>query len=146
LFVNEKKHEAETGANAQMFVDVLLLSLGLIVGFPSSFRAPLCHQSFPMACTSSSGPWKNTLTIRLQPVELDWRRDDVVLLLPDGRDDDGFEDSPETVDECLRVEGPANDDCDDLESFGLVFEVLEELWERRKLKVCLGLSTSLTLN
>jgi hypothetical protein len=67
---------------------------------------------------------------------LDWRRDEVVLLLPDGRDDDGFDDSPEAVDECLRVEGPASDDCDDLESFGLVFEVLEELGERGKLRVC----------
>lgn len=95
------------------------------MGFSSSFLAALCHQSFPMACTSSSGPWKNTLTIRLQPVEFDWRRDDVVLLLLDGRD--GFEDSPEALDECLLVEGPASDDCDDLESFELEFEVLEEL-------------------
>jgi hypothetical protein len=29
------------------------------------------HQSFPIACTSSPGPWKNTLTILLQPVEFD---------------------------------------------------------------------------
>lgn len=94
------------------------------------------RQSFPIACTSSSGPWKNTLTIRLQPVEFDWRRDDdddddELLLLPDGRDEDeSFEDSPATVevDECFKVDGPARDEGDDLESFGLAFvEVLEEL-------------------
>lgn len=54
-----------------------------------------------------------------------------MLLLPDGRDDEGFEFSP-VADECLRVDGPASDDCDDLESFGLVFvEVLEELRRRK---------------
>ena len=54
-----------------------------------------------------------------------------MLLLPDGRDDEGFEFSPE-ADECLRVDGPASVDCDDLESFGLVFvEVLEELMGRK---------------
>jgi hypothetical protein len=86
-----------------------------------------------MACTSSSGPWKNTLTIRLQPVEFDWTRDDDddELLLPDGRDDEGFDDSPVAVEavECFKVDGPArDDDGDDLESFELAFvEVLEEL-------------------
>jgi hypothetical protein len=102
--------------------------LKLVVGFSTSFLVANCHQSFPIACTSSSGPWKNTLTIRLQPVEFDWRRDEVVLLLLDGRDDDGFEDSPDALDECFVVDGPANDDCDDLESFELEFEVLEELF------------------
>lgn len=52
-----------------------------------------------MACTSSSGPWKNTLTIRLQPVELDWINDDDVeddelLLLPHEDVVDGLDDSP----------------------------------------------------
>lgn len=90
-----------------------------------------------MACTSSSGPLKNTLTIRLQPVEFDWTRDDDdELLLLDGRDDDeSFDDeSPAAVEavECFKVDGPARDDGDDLESFVLAFvEVLEELWKMR---------------
>lgn len=52
-------------------------------------------------------------------------RDDDEVLLPDGTDD-VFDDSPVVV-EYFRVDGPAFDDDDDLESFGLVFEVLEEL-------------------
>lgn len=82
-----------------------------------------------MACTSSSGPWKNTLTIRLQPVEFDCISDDIVeadalLLLPPEAVVDGFDDSPVV---CFELDGPAVDG-DDLESFELVVEVLGELW------------------
>lgn len=83
------------------------------------------HQSFPIACTSSSGPWKNTLTILLQPVEFDWIRDeeaeaDELLLLPPEAVVDDFDDSPVV---CFELDGPAVDG-DDLESFELVVEVL----------------------
>lgn len=79
-----------------------------------------------MACTSSSGPWKNTLTIRLQPVEFDWTRDDdaeadELLLLPPEAAVDGFDVSPVVCFE-FDVDG------DGLESFELeVIDALEEL-------------------
>lgn len=92
------------------------------------------HQSFPIACTSSSSPWKNTLTIRLQPVEFDWMRDDEdddddEGLLPDGSDD-ALDDSPVVVVEYFKVDGP--EDGDDLESFESAFEVLEVLGEKKE--------------
>lgn len=67
--------------------------------------------------------------MRLQPVELDWMRDDEeeLLLLPGGAVD-CLDDSPVVVGAYFVFGSPAV--CgDDLESFGLVFEVLEELFE-----------------
>lgn len=51
--------------------------------------------------------------------------EDDVILLPIGTEDD-FGDSPVVVEAYFTVDGPASDG-DDLESFGLLFEVLEEL-------------------
>lgn len=102
-----------------------------------------------MACTNSSGPWKNTLTIRLQPVEFDWRRDeeDDELLLLDKKDDDGsFEDSPVAAAGCFRVDGPASDDVDDLESFRLVFVDALEVLRTENDSIELKKLTSLTWN
>lgn len=68
--------------------------------------------------------------MRLQPVEFDWMSDDDdEVLLPDWADDEALDDSPVVVVvEYFWVDGPA-DDGDDLESFELAFEVLEELRE-----------------
>lgn len=83
------------------------------------------HQSFPIACTSSSDPLKNTFTIRLQPVEFDWRSDDddedAEVLELDGI---VFESCSEDDDDeawCfeLELDGNAIDE-DDFESFKLV--------------------------
>lgn len=48
---------------------------------------------------------------------------DELLLLLEGND---LDESPVDVFECFRLEGPATED-EDLESFVLLFEVLEEL-------------------
>lgn len=53
------------------------------------------------------------------------RDDDDEALLPVGTDDT-FADSPAVADEYFTIDGPAFDG-DDLESFGLVFVVLEKL-------------------
>lgn len=79
------------------------------------------YQSFPMACTRS-GPWKKTLTIRLQPVELDWRSDeDIEELLLEGFDE-ALDDSPAADVEYFEFDGPAVAD-DDLESFVLELSI-----------------------
>lgn len=58
------------------------------------------------------------------------RDDDDEILLPVGTDDT-FGDSPMVDEEYFTVDGPAIDG-DDLESFGLLFEVLEELLKKKK--------------
>lgn len=56
------------------------------------------------------------------------RDEDGDELLPEGSDD-CFDESLVDAFECLRFDGPATEG-DDLESFVLLFEVLEELLEK----------------
>lgn len=87
------------------------------------------HQSFPIAWTNSSGPLKNTLTILLQPVELDWRSDD-------DDDDDELAGVFVTSDEYFELDGIGIDEEDDFESFMLlVLLVLMEDWLKLKIQI-----------
>lgn len=52
---------------------------GWVVKIPSTDWSG--RQSFPIACTISSDPLKNTLIIRLQPVELDCRSEELLDIL-----------------------------------------------------------------
>jgi hypothetical protein len=82
-----------------------------------------------MACTNSSGPWKKIFTIRLQPVALDWIRDeDPQLLFPGGKEN--FEVSP-VVSEDFKLDGPVVGTV--FESFKL--EVLVGLEKYQKLRM-----------